>query len=130
MLNNPKESEEIQKTKAESIRKEDRRKEEDRERKECEAKLEEHTELLGNVERLPNKLMEFLVDGDQNCKQILSATLNGCLRRAHAWGEEIGLIEWMELMNVSTDVNHFCSDFLTTLWWGREMSLVTCVMSV
>ena len=67
-------------------------KEKDRERKECEAKLKEHAELLEKIERLHNKLMEFPVDGNQNCRQMLSATLNGCLKRAQALNEEIGLI--------------------------------------
>ena len=89
----PKDSEEVQKTKAESIRKEDGRKEKDRERKECEAKIKEHTEQLEKIERLHNKLMEFPADGNQNCKQILNATLNGCSKRAQTSGEEIGLIE-------------------------------------
>ena len=93
MFNNPKESEEIQKMKVESIRREDERKEKDRERKECEAKLKEHTELLEEIERLHNKLMEFPADGNPNHKQMLNATLNGCLKRAQALGEEIGLIE-------------------------------------
>ena len=76
LMLNPKESEEAQKMKAESIRKEDGRKGKGRERKECEARLEEHAEL-----------MEFPADGSQNCKQMLDATLNGCLKR------EIGLIK-------------------------------------
>ena len=50
-------------------------------------------ELLERIERLHNKLMEFPADGNQNCKQMLNATLNGCLKRAQALGEEIGLIE-------------------------------------
>ena len=79
--------------KAESIRREDERKEKDGERKECRAKLEEHTELLEKIGRLHNKLMEFPADGNANCKQMLNATLNGCLKRAQALGEEIGLIE-------------------------------------
>ena len=89
---NPKDSEEIQETKAESIRKEDERKEKDRERKEHEAKLKEHAELLEKIERLHNKLMEFPVDGNQNHKQMSNATLNQHLKRAQASGEENGLI--------------------------------------
>ena len=50
-------------------------------------------ELLERIERLHNKLMEFPADGNPNCKQMLNATLNGCLKRAQALGEEIGLIE-------------------------------------
>ena len=50
-------------------------------------------ELLERIERLHNKLMEFPADGNQNCKQILNATLNGCSKRAQTSGEEIGLIE-------------------------------------
>ena len=92
LMLNPKDSEEVQKMKAESIRKEDERKEKDTERKECGAKLEECTELLEKNERLHNRLMEFHVDGNQNCKQMLNATLNGCLERAQGLGEEIGLI--------------------------------------
>ena len=61
--------------------------------KECEAKLKEHTELLEKIERLHNKLTEFPDDGNKNRKQVLEATLNGCLKRAQALGEEIGLIE-------------------------------------
>ena len=91
LLNSPKESEDVQRTKAESIRR-DERKEKDREQKEHQAKLKEHTELLGKIEKLHNKLMEFPDDGNQNCKQMLNATLNGCLKRARALGEEIGLI--------------------------------------
>ena len=79
--------------KAESVRKEDERKAKDRERKECEAKLKKHTELLEKIGRLHNKLMKFPDDGNKNCKQVLEATLNGCLKRAQALGEEIGLIE-------------------------------------
>ena len=92
LLNSPKESEDVQRTKAESIRR-DERKEEDREQKEHQAKLKEHTESLEKVKRLHNKLMEFPDDGNKNCKQVLEATLNGCLKRAQALGEEIGLIE-------------------------------------
>ena len=79
--------------KAESIRREDGRKEKDRERKEHEAKLKEHTELLEKIEKLHNKVMEFPEDGNKNHEQMLNATLNGCLKRAQALGEEIGLIE-------------------------------------
>ena len=50
-------------------------------------------ELLERIERLHNKLMEFPAGGNPNCKQMLIATLNACLRRAQALGEEIGLIE-------------------------------------
>ena len=93
MFGNPKESEEIQKMKVESIRREDERKEKERKRKEHEAKSKEHTELLEKIERLHDKVMEFPDEGIQNCKQVLEATLNGCLKRAQAPGEEIGLIE-------------------------------------
>ena len=85
----PKESEEVWKTKAESTRKEDGRKEEDKERKECEAKLKEDTELLEKIERPHNKLMEFPVDGGQNRKQMSNATLNRRLRGAQALGKEL-----------------------------------------
>ena len=93
MFSNPKQNEEIQKMKVESIRREDERKEKDRARKECEAKLKEHTELLEKIERLHNKVMTFPADGNEDCKQMLNATLSGCLKRAQALGEEIGLIE-------------------------------------
>ena len=78
---------------AESIRKEDERKDKDSERKQCEAKLKEHTELLEKIERSHNQLIDFPADGNQSHKQVLNATLNGCLKKAQALGEEMGLIE-------------------------------------
>ena len=66
---NPGGSEEVQRTKAESTRKEDEGKEEGRGREECEAGLREHAELLGEIGRLHGRLTEFAAGGSQACKQ-------------------------------------------------------------
>ena len=82
---------ELEKAQCESLRKEDQRKDLDSQRKEHQAKLQEHSDLLEKIEQLHNRLMAFPKDGNQNHKQMLSDTLDGCLERATALGQDIGL---------------------------------------
>ena len=81
----------LAKAQFESLRKEDQRKDLDSQRKEHQAKLQEHSDLSEKIEQLHNRLMAFPKDGNPNCKQMLSDTLDGCLERATALGNEIGL---------------------------------------
>ena len=82
---------ELEKAQCESLRKEDQRKDLDSQRKEHQAKLQEHSDLLEKIEQLHNRLMAFPKDGNQDCKQMLSDKLDGCLARAIALGQDIGL---------------------------------------
>ena len=82
---------ELEKAQCESLSKEDQRKDLDSQRKEHQAKLQEHNDLLEKIEWLHNRWMSFPTDGNQHCKQMLSDTLNGCLERASALGQDIGL---------------------------------------